>query len=111
MENLLIFLKIISDKTRLRILLLLLEREMCVCELQAIMNESQPKISKHLAKLKSLNLISDRRAEKYIYYSTSITNPLYKELINIIKNNHNDYPLLKIDIGKIDEVTRRIRGV
>ena len=39
--------KVFSDPTRLRIALLLREQKLCVCELTEIMNESQPKISKH----------------------------------------------------------------
>ena len=111
MEELFDYIKIMSDKTRLRILLLLLEKEMCVCELQEIMKESQPKVSKHLAKLKSLNLITDKRVEKYIYYSVTIENSLYAEMLNSIKSSTNQYPLLKEDLSRVEEVTRKVRGV
>jgi Predicted transcriptional regulators len=58
----------LSDKTRLRILLLLLEHELCVCEISAALEMSQPRVSRQLAILKQVRLIKDRREGKWIYY-------------------------------------------
>jgi ArsR family transcriptional regulator len=63
------FYKSLSDETRLRLMLLIwLERELCVCELVVAMNESQPKISRHLAQLRSHNLLEDRRQGQWVHY-------------------------------------------
>lgn len=60
----------LADPTRLRALvLLLLEGELCVCELTFALSESQPKISRHLAQLRENGLVSDRRAGQWIYYT------------------------------------------
>ena len=48
--------KAFSDETRLRILVLLTERELCVCELVAILEMPQGKVSRHLAHLRHANL-------------------------------------------------------
>jgi len=62
----------LADPTRLRALvLLLLEGELCVCELTFALGESQPKISRHLAQLRESGLVSDRRAGQWIYYTLS----------------------------------------
>lgn len=61
--------QLFSDETRLRILLLLYIQDLCVCELTEIMGESQPKISKHMAKLRTHNLVLANRNEQYVYYS------------------------------------------
>jgi len=61
--------KALSDETRLRILMVLLKRELCVCQLQGILEETQPKISKHLRKLKDLGVVRDDRKDQFIYYS------------------------------------------
>jgi len=61
-------LKLLADETRLRLLILLRKQSLCVCELTDIMNESQPKISQHLAKLKDKDLIKDKREGHFIYY-------------------------------------------
>ncbi|WP_145567049.1 metalloregulator ArsR/SmtB family transcription factor [Yersinia aleksiciae] len=64
--------KNLSDETRLSIILLLRESgELCVCELCNTLNESQPKISRHLAMLRESGLLLDRRAGKWIHYRLS----------------------------------------
>jgi len=62
-------LKLLSDPTRLRSLMLLLrEGELCVCELTHALDEIQPKISRHLAALRDLQVVMDQRAGQWIYY-------------------------------------------
>ncbi|ADZ90046.1 metalloregulator ArsR/SmtB family transcription factor [Marinomonas mediterranea] len=61
--------KSLADETRLKSILLIKEEtELCVCELQHALGESQPKISRHLAQLKQISLLQDRREGKWIYY-------------------------------------------
>ncbi|BBM03419.1 transcriptional regulator [Microbulbifer sp. GL-2] len=63
------FYKCLADDTRLRTLLLIAhEGELCVCELTAALNLSQPKISRHLALLRSADLLQDRRQGQWIFY-------------------------------------------
>lgn len=64
-----IFTKVLSDQTRLRILLLLMPgEELCVCELMQALDLAQPKISRHLAVLRSSGLLHDRKAGLWVYY-------------------------------------------
>jgi ArsR family transcriptional regulator len=61
--------KCLADDTRARILLLIQrEQELCVCELICALDESQPKISRHLAQLRKCGLLQDRRQGQWIYY-------------------------------------------
>lgn len=61
--------KCLSDPTRLRIILLLLERpELCVCELCDALLLGQSKISRHLALLRACELLTDRRQGQWVYY-------------------------------------------
>ena len=63
------FFKILSDLTRLRVLVLLSgEGELCVCELTHALDEIQPKISRHLALLREAELVLDRRQGQWVYY-------------------------------------------
>ncbi len=65
------FFKALSDLTRLRMLVLLnCEGELCVCELTHALDEIQPKISRHLAQLRELGVVLDRRQGQWIYYRT-----------------------------------------
>lgn len=61
--------KCLADATRIRLILLILrEGELCVCELIHALDDSQPKISRHLAQLRSCALLVDRRQGQWIYY-------------------------------------------
>ena len=63
------FFRSLTDPTRLRCLLLLLqEGELCVCELTHALNLSQPKISRHLAYLRDAGVVQDRREGHWVYY-------------------------------------------
>ncbi|WP_039055982.1 metalloregulator ArsR/SmtB family transcription factor [Enterobacter sp. Bisph1] len=64
--------KILSDETRLTIVMLLRQAgELCVCDICAAAGESQPKISRHIALLRENGLVIDRREGKWIYYRLS----------------------------------------
>jgi DNA-binding transcriptional ArsR family regulator len=61
--------KCLADDTRTKITLLVVtEGELCVCELTAALGLSQPKISRHLALLRSAGLLLDRRQGQWVYY-------------------------------------------
>ncbi|RCL28410.1 transcriptional regulator [Pseudomonas sp. AFG_SD02_1510_Pfu_092] len=61
--------KSLSDETRARATLLIASLgELCVCELMCALNDSQPKISRHLAQLRSSGLLLDRRQGQWVYY-------------------------------------------
>jgi ArsR family transcriptional regulator len=63
------FFKALCDPTRLRMLVLLgCEGELCVCELTQALDEIQPKISRHLAQLREIGAVVDRRQGQWIYY-------------------------------------------
>ncbi|WP_394208996.1 metalloregulator ArsR/SmtB family transcription factor [Enterovibrio calviensis] len=63
------FYKCLADETRLKTLLLLQqEGELCVCELMAALEESQPKVSRHLAQLRKSGLLDDRRQGQWVFY-------------------------------------------
>jgi ArsR family transcriptional regulator len=62
------FLRVLSDATRLRLLALLEREELTVAELATVTRLAQPRVSTHLAKLKELDLVRDRRAGVSAYY-------------------------------------------
>lgn len=61
-------LKALAHENRIRILNLLAKSELCVCELENIMQINQSNASRHLAKLKQVNLIKGRKKAQWIYY-------------------------------------------
>lgn len=63
------FFAALANDTRLRVVMLLLrEGELCVCELTGAIGASQPHVSRHLAQLREMTLVADRRAGTWIYY-------------------------------------------
>lgn len=58
----------LSNETRLRLLALLSDREICVCELVEALKQPQPKISQHLATLRKAGIVQARRAGKWMQY-------------------------------------------
>jgi ArsR family transcriptional regulator, arsenate/arsenite/antimonite-responsive transcriptional repressor len=61
--------KCLSDETRARMTLLIAsEGELCVCELTTALEESQPKVSRHLSQLRSCAILEDRRQGQWVYY-------------------------------------------
>jgi ArsR family transcriptional regulator len=60
--------KSLADQTRLRIINLLLHGELCVCDIQYVLDSPQPNVSRHLAYLKHSGLVLDRREGQRMYY-------------------------------------------
>jgi len=70
--------KLLSDETRLTTLLLLREKgELCVCDITSALQQSQPKVSRHLAMLRESELLLDRREGKWIHYRLSPNIPAW----------------------------------
>ena len=63
------FYKVFGDATRVKILCVLLESEMCVCDLAELLGMTQSAISHQLRILKQMKLVKNRREGKTVYYS------------------------------------------
>ena len=78
-------LKALADETRIRILNVLRNETLCVCDLEAILELSQSNVSRHLTKLKSCKLITSEKQAQWVYYRIDekifLTHSFVKELI------------------------------
>lgn len=84
------FFKLLSDETRVRCLLLIArENKLCVSELAQALNESQPKISRHLAQLRAGGVVVDVRQGQWIFYRLSEQLPgwMKKQIKGLIESN------------------------
>lgn len=63
------FFMALADKTRLRLLNLMRDEEVCVCFFTEVLGNSQPKISRHLAYLRNAGIVKARREGKWAHYS------------------------------------------
>jgi ArsR family transcriptional regulator len=66
--NMELFFQALGDKTRLRLLNLMGDQEICVCYFVEILDQSQPKISRHLAYLRRADIVDARRDGKWMHY-------------------------------------------
>ncbi len=73
-----------ADKTRLRLLNLMREDEICVCFFVEVLGESQPKISRHLAYLRNAGIVETRRDGKWMHYK--ISEPEDKNAAKILRD-------------------------
>lgn len=66
--NLIQVIKVLADETRMRILNILKDQELCVCEIEAILDISQSNASRHLTKLTTASILEYYKVNKYVYY-------------------------------------------
>ena len=89
--------KALSDETRLRIMVLLSKKELCVCQLEWALDLTQAKISRHLTILKNAGLVQNRREGLWIFYS--LTEPK-NELEKAIHKYFKEYLIKKHKLFK-----------
>ena len=65
----------LADRTRMRLLHLMQDREVCVCYFVAVLGQSQPKISRHLAYLRRAGIVASRREGKWMHYRIAMPDP------------------------------------
>jgi len=105
MPPLLQTLKLLTDPTRLRLLLLLSEEELSVAELQEILGMGQSRISTHLAQLKTARLVGNRRSGKNIYYRMREGGP--GALREVIHASAQELPETERDARALNLVRRK----
>ena len=106
MEKLIDVLKALSDETRLRILNLLNEKELCVCDIMETLQISQAKASRHLIYLKNAGLVKDRKYAQWAYYSMSKDERM-KFIDSLIYDNLRNIELYKTDMEKLNDWLRQ----
>jgi ArsR family transcriptional regulator, arsenate/arsenite/antimonite-responsive transcriptional repressor len=86
--------KALSDETRIRILNLLNEGDLCVCELESLLDLNQSNASRHLNKLTNAKLVDYYKKAKYVYYK-------------LVQGTLDEYPfikeLLESELSKIEQ--------
>ena len=99
----------LSDTTRLRSLMLILaEGEVCVCELTFALEESQPKISRHLALLRDAGIVTARRDGTWMHYSLNPDLPAWaRRSIEQIHRQLSDLDRFAGDRARLEDMSNR----
>ncbi len=111
--------KALSDESRLRILHLLYQNdEMCISDLEMILNFTQTKVSRHISYLKNSDLIKSRKCDQWTFYQVKdeiegLTEVVFSylgkapELIKDLETYHILYSNRELAINKLERKERR----
>jgi ArsR family transcriptional regulator, arsenate/arsenite/antimonite-responsive transcriptional repressor len=97
--------KALADGTRLRLISLIGDSEVCVCFLVAILKTSQPKISRHLAYLRRAQIVAARREGKWMHYR--LVDPPDEHAARIfreVQSSLSEHPELQRDREKLMQI-------
>ena len=97
----------LSDRTRLRILHMLRDGELCVCDIVAVLEVPQPKASRHLASLRRAGLVVARKAGLWSYYRLApARNTVHEKMLDCMGCCFQDVPEMAKDAQRL--AARRI---
>jgi ArsR family transcriptional regulator len=93
----------LADRTRLRLLNLIADKEICVCYFVEILRISQPKISRHLAYLRRAGIVAARRQGRWMHYRLlaprdAVASAILKETLSHLRQ----MPEMEGDLAKLD---------
>ncbi len=100
--------KALADETRLRILALLFDGELCVCQILEIFELAPSTVSKHLYILKQARLVETRKSGKWNYYSLpDKTAPAeIRQTIDWLKKTLSSQPEIRSDYMRLKRIIR-----
>lgn len=99
-------LKAVSDPTRLRILMSLIDGEMCVCRITALLELAPSTISKHMSILKHARLVDSRKDGKWIFYKLNLTDNtgFGLRILSLLKSSLQNDDLIKSDAVRLQAI-------
>ena len=100
--------KALGDPNRLRIMKMLEQRELCVCEIRTVLKLSNSTVSEHLAVLRDAGLIHDTKSGKWVNYQLNKcdSNRLIQNTLQLLKQSLQYGDLPKSDVAKVRKVDR-----
>jgi DNA-binding transcriptional ArsR family regulator len=98
----------LSDPSRLRILKMLTERTLCVCEITSILRLAPSTVSKHLSLLSAAGFLLEEKSGKWVNYSinSESKNPLVLSLLTLVRYELNEDSIIKNDSKHAESVNR-----
>jgi len=85
------FIKVLADSTRIKMIHLLLENELCVCDIAELLQMNQPAVSQQLKTLKQANIVIYHRVGHNVFYTLS--DNCVKQMINEVKTHVLDHKI------------------
>ena len=100
-----VFFRALADRTRLRLLNLIGDSEVCVCYFVDILKTSQPKVSRHLAYLRDAGIVNARRDGKWMHYRiVEPADPTAQRMLRDVLEWLNSDEAMKSERGKLESI-------
>lgn len=99
--------KALADKTRLRMVNLIMNRELCVCQMQVLLDMSQPRISRHAHILSDAGIIKQRKDGQRVFYSISHIDEL-DSMMDYLKEQFNNESVYRDDKKKLKKISEQL---
>lgn len=96
---------LLADHNRLRIINLLLQQKLCVCEIEKVLSATQSNVSRHLNRLRMAGVLSSEKKSQWIYYSVdSEFLKEYPKLIEFLKEEFLKQEMFQKDLDQLKEL-------
>lgn len=106
MKNRLGIFKLLSDETRVRMLMILDRKELCVCQLMGVLGISQPLVSRNLSLLDKGGFLEDRREGKLIFYKVrGKLDAMTEKVMEVLRDMFAGEELIQEDLNTLSECT------
>ncbi len=107
MQDLEAYFKALGDAHRLRIINLLFYGELCGCDIQVVLETSQPNASRHLTYLKHAGLVRDRREGFRVFYGmVEPTSEKLKGLFDYLRVAFKEDPVMRGDFVRLKQAVK-----
>ena len=104
MKEMVTMMRLLSDPARLRILMVLAKKELCVCQLMGVLGISQPLVSRNLMLLSRAGFLSERRQGKLVFYSLMKgMDPIRRKMVALLKEALEADSILAEDLRSLSD--------
>ncbi len=103
----------LADESRLRLLMSLNGRELCVCKLVDIIGLSDSTVSKHMSLLKQAGLVETRKRGRWVYYrlADQESSPLVQQALDLARTHLAGSKIILSDVDRLAEILSRDDGL
>lgn len=110
MKNITSIIKALADENRLRAVMALRNRELCACQLNALLDLAPSTVSKHMSILRQARLVESRKAGRWVYYQLPGTNasPEIRKILSWVRTSLAEMPETLRDLERLDEILREM---
>lgn len=110
MRDILAITKALADEKRLRMLLALRGRELCLCQLTAVVDLAPSTTSKHMSILRQAGLVEARKSGRWVYYrlASQSASPAVRNALAWVESSLSEDPCIQADVKQLQHILATI---